>query len=160
MATMKRRVDRPLSSQTAVGGRRPRPAFGLSHGAVIQMTGPIRNLPDDLRKNLGLSCRWLDGVTRQQCVGHLPFARRATANGGFSVLPTGTNDPERSLRLPQSCRSGTQGFHEFRCSEAAVRDLTHPAMNCRSSIRHGCRSSGYCTLKPAGQPTRARRPRL
>lgn len=45
------------------------------------------------RPLLGLSCRQLDGVTRQQCVGHLPFARRATANGGFSVLPTGTNDP-------------------------------------------------------------------
>ena len=40
-------------------------------------------------------------------------------------------DPERSLRLPQSCRSGTQGFHEFRCSEAAVRDLTHPAITGR-----------------------------
>ena len=41
-------------------------------------------------------------------------------------------DPERSLRLPQICRSGTQGFHEFRCSEAAVRDLTHPAICCHT----------------------------
>jgi hypothetical protein len=43
--------------------------------------------------------------------------------------PSSAADPERSLRLPQSCRSGTQGFHEFRCSEAAVRDLTHPAIS-------------------------------
>ncbi len=44
-------------------------------------------------QQLGLSCRWLDGTVRQQCVGHLPFERQARANGGFSVLPTGTTDP-------------------------------------------------------------------
>ena len=81
------------------------------------------------RQVIGRNCRWLDGAVRQQCVGHLPFERQARANGGFSVRRTGSIDPERSLRLPQSCRSGTQGFHEFRCSEAAVRDLTHPATN-------------------------------
>ena len=47
----------------------------------------------DLRQVLGRSCLWLYGAVRQQCAGHLPFARRATANGGFSVLPTGTTDP-------------------------------------------------------------------
>lgn len=39
-------------------GSRPSPAVGLSHGVVIQMTGPIRNLPDDVRKDLGLTGRW------------------------------------------------------------------------------------------------------
>ena len=45
-------------------------------------------------RQLGLSCLWPYGAVRQQCAGHLPFARRATANGGFSVLPTGTTDPD------------------------------------------------------------------
>jgi len=85
--------QRPHADRGMEVSVRPRPAFGLSHGAVIQMTGPIRNLPDDLRKNLGRNCRWLDGAVRQQCVGHLPFARRATVNGGFSILPTGSTDP-------------------------------------------------------------------
>ena len=44
-------------------------------------------------RQLGRSCLWLYGAVRQQCAGHLPFARRATANGGFSVLPTGTINP-------------------------------------------------------------------
>lgn len=54
-------------------------------------------------------------------------------SGSANRLRQSRIDPERSLRLPQSCRSGTQGFHEFRCSEAAVRDLTHPARSGRSS---------------------------
>ena len=44
-------------------------------------------------RQLGLSCRWLYGAVRQQCVGHLPFERQARANGGFSVRRTGTTDP-------------------------------------------------------------------
>jgi len=48
------------------------------------------------RQVIGLSCRWLDGTVRQQCVGHLPFERRATVNGGFSILSTGSIDPEPS----------------------------------------------------------------
>ena len=36
-------------------------------------------------------------------------------------------DPNRAYRLPASRRSGTGAFREFRCQEAAVRDLTHPA---------------------------------
>ena len=55
--------------------------------------GPSRKLPKDLFQLLGLSCRWLDGTVRQQCVNHLPFARRATVNGGFSVRRTGSIDP-------------------------------------------------------------------
>ena len=46
---------------------------------------------------VGLNCRWLDGTVRQQCVGHLPFERQARANGGFSILPTGSTDPQETL---------------------------------------------------------------
>ena len=45
---------------------------------------------------VGLSCRWLDGALRQQCAGHQPFERQATMNGGFSILPTGSTDPEET----------------------------------------------------------------
>jgi len=60
---------------------------------------PVEHLPHahDNRQNLGLSCRWLYGAVRQQCAGHLPFERRETANGGFSILPTGSIDPLLSL---------------------------------------------------------------
>ena len=47
-------------------------------------------------QQLGLSCRWLDGAVRQQCVGHLPFDRQATVNGGFFILPTGATDPQET----------------------------------------------------------------
>ena len=107
---------------------------------------------------IGRSCRWVDGAVRQQCAVHLPFERQATVNGGFPILPTGSTDPERSLRLPQSCRSGTQGFHEFRCSEAAVRDLTHPATTGPSRLLSSCRSRGSSTQKTAVLPTGATRP--
>ena len=36
-------------------------------------------------------------------------------------------DPNRASRLPASRRSGKAAFRKFRCLEAAVRDLTHPA---------------------------------
>ena len=29
-----------------------------------------------------------------ECAGHLPFERQATANGSFTIRPTGTTDPE------------------------------------------------------------------
>ena len=132
---------RELSLDRAVGQPAPRPQRTLVGAAPAHSCRPVRPV-------FGLCCRWLDGVIRQQCVGHLPFERRATANGGFSVLPTGTTDPERSLRLPQSCRSGTQGFHEFRCSEAAVRDLTHPAISCPSSSPQSCHPDGRWASKP------------
>ena len=48
-------------------------------------------------QQLGLSCRWLDGAVRQQCVGHLPFERQATVNGSFSILPIGTTDPDPTV---------------------------------------------------------------
>jgi len=32
---------------------------------------------------------------RQQCAGHLPLGRQATANGSLSTLRTGTTDPMR-----------------------------------------------------------------
>lgn len=51
---------------------------------------------------VGLSCRCLYGAVRQQCAGHLPFERQARANGGFSILPTGSTDPSppvKSIRL-------------------------------------------------------------
>ena len=59
------------------------------------MAAPAEVLPvaDRMWQALGLSCRWLDGTVRQQWVGHLPFARRATVNGGFSVRRTGSIDP-------------------------------------------------------------------
>ena len=50
-------------------------------------------------QQLGLSCRWLDGTVRQQCVGHLPFERQARANGGFSVRRTGSIDPYGKLSI-------------------------------------------------------------
>lgn len=49
------------------------------------------------RRVIGLSCRWLDGTVRQQCVGHLPFDRQATVNGGFFILPTGATDPDLTV---------------------------------------------------------------
>ena len=75
------------------GYYRPQPVHRSSGIAVVETTAAFRNRPDGLRKQLGLSCRWLYGAVRQQCAGHLPFKRRETANGGFSVLPTGTTDP-------------------------------------------------------------------
>lgn len=65
----------------------------------MKMTDPIRNLTDGLRKNLGLSCRCVDGAVRQQCAVHLPFERQATVNGGFPILPTGSTDPLLSSEL-------------------------------------------------------------
>jgi len=56
------------------------------------------------RPVVGLSCRWLDGTVRQQCVGHLPFERQARANGGFSILPTGSIDPEETLAASEAAR--------------------------------------------------------
>ena len=49
------------------------------------------------RQVIGLSCRWLDGALRQQCAGHQPFERQATMNGGFSILPTGSTDPQEPV---------------------------------------------------------------
>ena len=97
---------RELSLDRAVGQPAPRPQRTLVGAAPAHSCRPVRPV-------FGLCCRWLDGVIRQQCVGHLPFERRAAANGGFSVLPTGTTDPEvtfvASLALRQvaerSCRS-------------------------------------------------------
>ena len=59
---------------------------------------------------VGLSCRWLDGTVRQQCVGHLPFARRATVNGGFSVRRTGSIDPKRLYVASSSQRPVSECF--------------------------------------------------
>jgi hypothetical protein len=56
-------------------------------------------------RQLGLSCRWLDGTVRQQWVGHLPFARRATVNGGFSVRRTGSIDPMQPSSFEESSHS-------------------------------------------------------
>jgi len=59
-------------------------------------------MPEGL--HLGRNCRWLDGAVRQQCVGHLPFARRATVNGGFSILPTGSTDPQETFIISVALR--------------------------------------------------------
>ena len=56
-------------------------------------------------RQLGLSRRWLDGAVRQQCAGHLPFERQATANGSFTIRPTGTTDPEPTNAAKQSGHS-------------------------------------------------------
>ena len=118
----KRRVQRQLSSKLNGGTRsrrhacgpfiqpeqramvsvRPQPVHRSSGIAVVETTAAFRNRPDGLRKQLGLSCRWLYGAVRQQCAGHLPFKRRETANGGFSVLPTGTTAPKRPQKAAQS----------------------------------------------------------
>ncbi len=37
----------------------------------------------------------LMGEVGQQSAGHLPLEHHAMANGGFSILPTGTTDPEQ-----------------------------------------------------------------
>ena len=55
-------------------------------------------------RQLGLSCRCVDGAVRQQCAVHLPFERQATVNGGFPILPTGSTDPNRASGLPRSRR--------------------------------------------------------
>ena len=83
---------RELSLDRAVGQPAPRPQRTLVGAAPAHSCRPVRPV-------FGLCCRWLDGVIRQQCVGHLPFERRATANGGFSVLPTGTTDPQQPFGL-------------------------------------------------------------
>lgn len=59
-----------------------------------------------------------------------------TFNGGFAAMnPKSCRslpDPKPPSRFPRSRHSGKVGFGEFRCQEAAVRDLTHPAKSCRS----------------------------
>ena len=62
---------------------------------MVVASEPIENPLPNVGLEFGLSCRWLDGAVRQQCAGHLPFERQATVNGGFSILPTGTTDPEQ-----------------------------------------------------------------
>ena len=66
---------------------------------LMATAGQAEVLPvaDRMWQALGLSCRWLDGTVRQQWVGHLPFARRATVNGGFSVRRTGSIDPDLTV---------------------------------------------------------------
>ena len=59
----------------------------------LSASAEVLPVADRMWQALGLSCRWLDGTVRQQWVGHLPFARRATVNGGFSVRRTGSIDP-------------------------------------------------------------------
>ena len=86
-----------VASPLMADSRRPQPVHRSSGIAVVETTAAFRNRPDGLRKQLGLSCRWLYGAVRQQCAGHLPFKRRETANGGFSVLPTGTTDPKETF---------------------------------------------------------------
>ena len=88
-----------VASPLMADSRRPQPVHRSSGIAVVETTAAFRNRPDGLRKQLGLSCRWLYGAVRQQCAGHLPFKRRETANGGFSVLPTGTTDPEETFAV-------------------------------------------------------------
>lgn len=56
----------------------------------MMIAGGFASAVIEMCRVLGLSCRCLYGAVRQQCAGHLPFERRETANGGFSVLPTGT----------------------------------------------------------------------
>ena len=89
---------RELSLDRAVGQPAPRPQRTLVGAAPAHSCRPVRPV-------FGLCCRWLDGVIRQQCVGHLPFERRAAANGGFSVLPTGTTDPLLPFSFDGSCQS-------------------------------------------------------
>jgi len=59
---------------------------------------------------VGLSGRWLDGAVRQQCAGHLPFARRATVNGGFSIRCSSRPDPD----LSDDARKVEVGFLIFK----------------------------------------------
>ena len=57
---------------------------------------------DGVRRDVGRSCRWVDGAVRQQCAVHLPFGRQATVNGGFPILPTGSTDPLPPLSLQEA----------------------------------------------------------
>ena len=89
--------------------RRERLTLRQQFGLMWSSTSGRASVHPD-RLHLGLSCRWLDGTVRQQCVGHLPFARRATVNGGFSVRRTGSIDPQRPVessevqrQLPDRC---------------------------------------------------------
>ena len=50
----------------------------------------------------------LIGEVGQQSAGHLPFERQARANGGFSILPTGTTDPQRSYTASRLLRLVTE----------------------------------------------------
>ena len=45
------------------------------------------------------------GEVGQQSAGHLPLEHHGMANGGFSILPTGTTDTEPTYELRQSGRA-------------------------------------------------------
>ena len=93
----------PLSANRSQGS-------SCDHHSPMPDTLKLAGKPHDLCSELqevGLSCRWLDGARRQQCAGHQPFERQATMNGGFSILPTGSTDPQRLFawrrRMLASC---------------------------------------------------------
>ena len=93
----------------------------------MMIAGGFASAVIEMCRVLGLSCRWLDGTVRQQCVGHLPFERQARANGGFSVRRTGSIDPIRPVSSLLSGRSAKSRLCELELYKAAVGDLTQSA---------------------------------
>jgi hypothetical protein len=89
---------------------------------------------------------------------HRPISR--ICHVSFDTAHATAADPNRASRLPASRRSGKAAFRKFRCLEAAVRDLTHPAIK-RHSIADPDRQvkrltaviqfagvAGYCRAEP------------
>ena len=85
-------------------------------------------------RQLGLSRRWLDGAVRQQCAGHLPFERQATANGSFTIRPTGTTDPE--LPVVSSCIERQVTAQIVIHGNSTCAPLEHVALLPQKHIRH------------------------
>lgn len=60
------------------------------------ISGRSRHLAGDSRSASAVN--GLMGEVGQQSAGHLPFERRATADGSFSILRTGTSAPLQTTR--------------------------------------------------------------
>ena len=71
------------------------------------------------------------GEVGQQSAGHLPLEHHAMANGGFSILPTGSIDPIRPVSSLLSGRSAKSRLCELELYKAAVGDLTQSAISGR-----------------------------
>ncbi|HRP26624.1 MAG TPA: hypothetical protein PK725_16160 [Rhodocyclaceae bacterium] len=85
---------------------------------------------------------------RQQCAGHLPFGRHATASVRFSVLRTGTTDPEPPLEHSEDLIEQDEGSQ---CSTDSIPSMApaaqrapfadylhHAHRHCKIIERLGC----------------------
>ena len=141
---------RELSLDRAVGAARSSATTDAGGAAPAHSCRPARPV-------FGLCCRQLDGAVRQQCAGHLPFERRATANGVLRPA-NGNYRPRPGIRTSPKPPLSTGVFCEFRCHEAAVRDLTTPANCGRSTYRNHGHSGVRSAPKPVGRSTSVARP--